>query len=70
MISDPHRNQHLLRLGRPLSQATAVVILLHGRGGAAEDMFSLGEELGAGIRVPGATGRKQLVVSLFLSRPN
>ena len=46
MISDPHRNQHLLRLGRPLSQATAVVILLHGRGGAAEDMFSLGEELG------------------------
>lgn len=46
MISDPHRNQPILRLGKPLSEASAVMILLHGRGGSAEEMFSLGEELG------------------------
>ena len=46
MTSDPHRYQPLLRLGVPLDEAAEVMILLHGRGGSAEDMFSLGEELG------------------------
>ena len=46
MTSDPHRNQPVLRLGVPLDEAAGVMILLHGRGGSAEDMFSLGEELG------------------------
>lgn len=46
MTPDPHRYQPLLRLGMPLQEASAVMILLHGRGGSAEDMFSLGEDLG------------------------
>ena len=46
MTFDPHRNQPLLRLGVPLDEASRVMILLHGRNGSAEDMFSLGKELG------------------------
>ena len=46
MTSDPHRNLPLLELGAPLNEADRVMILLHGRGGSAEDMFSLGEALG------------------------
>lgn len=46
MIADPHRNQPLMRHGATLSDAGRAMILLHGRGGSAEDMFSLGEELG------------------------
>ena len=46
MTTDPHRNQPLLRLGMPLHEASAVMILLHGRGGSAEDMLSVGEDLG------------------------
>ncbi len=46
MIVDPHRNQQLSRLGVPLAKAEGVIILLHGRGGAAEDLFSVGEALG------------------------
>ena len=45
MTSDPHRDQPLLQLGLPLSQASTALILLHGRGGSARDMFSLGEDL-------------------------
>jgi phospholipase/carboxylesterase len=43
---DPHRNQPLLRFGVPLGEADRVMILLHGRGGSAEDIASLGEDLG------------------------
>lgn len=46
MIFDPHRNQPLFRLGAALSEANAAMILLHGRGGSPQDMFSLGEALG------------------------
>jgi phospholipase/carboxylesterase len=43
---DPHRNQPLLQLGAPLMEAERVLILLHGRGGSAEDLLPLGEALG------------------------
>ena len=46
MTADPHHNQPLFRLGSPLDEADAVMILLHGRGGSPENMFSLGEALG------------------------
>ena len=46
MTSDPHLKQSILRSGRPLNEASAVMILLHGRGGSADDMFSLGADLG------------------------
>jgi phospholipase/carboxylesterase len=36
----------LLTAGAPLARARAAAILLHGRGGSAEDILSLGEEFG------------------------
>jgi predicted esterase len=45
-MSDPHGNQPVLRFGLPLQEASAVAILLHGRGGSAEEMSSLGEAIG------------------------
>jgi phospholipase/carboxylesterase len=43
---DPHRNQPLLQLGAPLNEAGRAMILLHGRGGSAEDILSLSQALG------------------------
>jgi phospholipase/carboxylesterase len=44
MTSDPHRNSPILRAGLPLAEAAGVMILLHGRGGSAEDILSLAGE--------------------------
>jgi phospholipase/carboxylesterase len=44
MVSDPHRDQPILTLGAGLAQATAAVILLHGRGASAEDILGLASE--------------------------
>ena len=41
MVSDPHRNEAVLTLGAKLTEATAAVILLHGRGASAEDILGL-----------------------------
>lgn len=46
MKVDPHRNQPLLQLGAPLNEAGRAMILLHGRGGSAEDILSLSQALG------------------------
>jgi phospholipase/carboxylesterase len=46
MTADPHRDQPILRAGVPLSEASGVIVLLHGRGASAEDILSLGETLG------------------------
>jgi phospholipase/carboxylesterase len=43
---DPHCNQPLLQLGAPLNEAARAMILLHGRGGSAEDILSLSQALG------------------------
>jgi phospholipase/carboxylesterase len=45
VVSDPHRDQPVLTLGAGLSQATAAVILLHGRGASAEDILGLATEM-------------------------
>jgi predicted esterase len=45
VVSDPHRDQPLLTLGAKLTQATAAVILLHGRGASAEDILGLTTEM-------------------------
>jgi phospholipase/carboxylesterase len=42
---DPHRDQPVRHFGAPLSGASAAVILLHGRGGSAEDILSLAPEM-------------------------
>src|SRR5271163_1589146 len=41
MSSDPHGDGPVRQLGKPLDQASGAVILLHGRGGSAEDILSL-----------------------------
>jgi phospholipase/carboxylesterase len=45
----PHDQQHVLRGGAPLARARAALILLHGRGASAEDIFSLGEAASAKV---------------------
>ena len=45
MTNSPHASQPILRAGPELSEADSVLILLHGRGGSAEDILGLGEAL-------------------------
>jgi len=42
-----HDRQQVLRGGAPLSKARAMLLLLHGRGASAEDIYSLGEAAAA-----------------------
>jgi phospholipase/carboxylesterase len=44
-VNDPHSNQPVLTAGAPLDKASAVVILLHGRGASAEDILGLAGEM-------------------------
>ena len=44
-MNDPHRDEPVRRLGAPLDQAAAAVILLHGRGSSAEDILGLAAEM-------------------------
>jgi len=41
MTSDPHANGPVLQAGAPLNQAKLAVVLLHGRGGSAEEILGL-----------------------------
>ena len=45
MPDDPHANQPVLLAGRPLSDAGAAMILVHGRGATAESILMLAQEL-------------------------
>lgn len=45
--TDPHRGQPVLSSGPPIAEARLVAILLHGRGGSAEDILGLSRELSA-----------------------
>lgn len=44
-ISGPHQSQPVLTAGEPLERAEAAMILIHGRGGSAEDILSLATEV-------------------------
>jgi phospholipase/carboxylesterase len=44
-ILDPHAAGEVYRAGAPLQDAAGVVILLHGRGGSAQDMLLLADAL-------------------------
>jgi predicted esterase len=46
MISDPHGNAEVFHFGAPLHQASLAVVLLHGRGGSAEDILGIGQAVG------------------------
>lgn len=43
--SDPHGGQPVLAAGRPPGEATGAVVMVHGRGGSAEDILTLAGEL-------------------------
>ena len=45
MSSDPHGNQPVLRRGPNARQARLALILVHGRGGSADDLLALASEL-------------------------
>src|SRR5271163_2450698 len=45
MSGDPHREGAVRPLGTPLAKASGAVILLHGRGGSAEDILTLADDL-------------------------
>lgn len=45
MSGDPHRDGPVRQFGRPLVEASGAVILLHGRGGSAEDILTLASGL-------------------------
>lgn len=45
MNQDPHRDAPVRHFGKTLTEASGAVILLHGRGGSAEDILSLAREL-------------------------
>lgn len=42
--SSPHANQPVLATGRPLSEAPAAVVMVHGRGASAESILELAAE--------------------------
>jgi predicted esterase len=42
-----HDRQHVIRGGAPITEARAALILLHGRGASAEDIYALGETAAA-----------------------
>lgn len=44
--TDPHRGAALYQSGAAAGEATGALVLLHGRGGSAQDILSLGEALG------------------------
>lgn len=44
-----HEGQHVLRGGAPLAKSRVALVLIHGRGASAEDIFSLGEAVCAGV---------------------
>jgi predicted esterase len=44
-----HEGQPVLRGGAPAENARAALLLVHGRGATADDIFGLGEEVAAGI---------------------
>ena len=44
MTSEPHRDQPVLETGHPVAGAAGAVILLHGRGGSAQDILALSRE--------------------------
>src|SRR5512146_1884111 len=47
MPRDPHRDQPILLGGAPLTEASGALVLLHGRGGSAQEMLALARDLQA-----------------------
>ena len=44
-MANPHGTQETVQAGTPLANAAGVIVLLHGRGGSAEEILALGEAI-------------------------
>jgi predicted esterase len=44
-IAGPHRDQPVRQAGEPLPRASAAMVMVHGRGGTADDILALSDEL-------------------------
>lgn len=69
--NDPHRGSPVEILGTPLSEATGVVVLVHGRGGTAGDILSLAPSLnmpGLAFIAPEACGHTWYPLSFLAPR--
>ncbi len=42
----PHQGQPLVRAGRPINEAAAALVMVHGRGATAENILTLADEFG------------------------
>jgi len=56
MPRDPHKDQPILQGGAPPGVATRALILLHGRGGSAQDMLTLAADLTPWPPLPSGEG--------------
>ncbi|HEV7508406.1 MAG TPA: dienelactone hydrolase family protein [Thermoanaerobaculia bacterium] len=45
-MAGPHQGQPLIRAGRPVAEAAAAMVMVHGRGATAESILSLADEFG------------------------
>ena len=71
MISDPHSAEPIVRAGTPLVQAAGAIILLHGRGGSAQDVLGLGAAIappGFALLAPQAAGHTWYPYSFLAPR--
>ena len=56
MPRDPHKDQPILQGGAPLGEARGALILLHGRGGSAQEMLTLARDLTPWPPLPSGEG--------------
>jgi predicted esterase len=71
MTNDPHAGGAVLQGGAPLNSADLVVVLLHGRGGSAEDILELGSAFqlpNVAYLAPEAAGRTWYPLSFMAPR--
>ena len=69
MTTDPHASQPIVQAGTSLARASGVMILTHGRGGSAADIFEFrSRPCARWIRPPRAPSRRSHLVSLLISR--
>lgn len=71
MSRDPHANGPILQAGTAVQDATLAVVLLHGRGGSAQDILGLASALDlddVAYLAPQATGHTWYPLSFMASR--
>lgn len=68
LLKHPHQDQPVLAAGQPLDRAEAAMILVHGRGGTAQDMLFLADEVshpGFAFLAPQAAGNSWYPLSFL-----